>query len=138
MHSTTSTYHLRLPMRPRAELEAVALARRLMDEAGMGEAAMADVQMALIEAIINAVEHSASPAGRIDVYFDVTPSAFEVRVEDAGRGFDPEAIEPVDAAEKRRRGETRGWGLDIIRRSMDRVEVASGADGTSIAMTKDR
>ncbi|NBC15785.1 MAG: hypothetical protein GVY18_00540 [Bacteroidetes bacterium] len=138
MNEPRTTHHLRLPMRPRAELEAVALARQLMTEAGMDETAMADVQMALIEAIINAVEHSDAPTDRIDVHFDVTPTTFEVRVEDAGRGFDADAVPPADPIAKRRRGETRGWGLDIMRRVMDRVEVTSGAHGTSITMIKHR
>ena len=132
MNEPHTTHHLRLPMRPRAELEAITLARQLMAEAGMDESAMADVQMVLIEAIINA------PTDRIDVHFDVRPTAFEVRVEDTGRGFDVDAVPPADPIAKRRRGETRGWGLHIMRRLMDRVEVTSGAHGTSITMIKHR
>lgn len=135
-HALEPEQHLRLPRRARAELDAVVLARQLMKQAGMDENDMADVEAALIEAVINAFEHGG--ADPVEVYYKVTPDAFQIRVEDPGGGFDPHAVHPPDAAEKRRRGETRGWGLAIVRRSMDRVDVDSGANGTAITMIKKR
>lgn len=137
-NSLLAEHHLRLELRPRAELEAIALARRLMAAAGMDERTQAEVQMAVIEAVINAAEHSESHDNSVDVYFKVTPQTFEVRVQDDGKGFDAKTTVRPDPQAKRVRRETRGWGLEIVRRSMDHVEIHSGSDGTTITMIKNR
>lgn len=135
-HDLHTEQHLQLPRHARAELKAVVLARQLMKQAQMSDAAMADVEAALIETIINAFEHGESD--HVDVHFRIAPEAFIVRVEDAGEGFGLADVERPDALMKRQRGETRGWGLAIMHRMMDRVDVHTHPDGTSITMIKNR
>ena len=49
--------------------------------------------MALIEACINAGEHSQSFEKKIRLYFSVQPEAIEIVVEDRGQAFDPVAVQ---------------------------------------------
>ena len=94
---------------------------------------------AIIEACINAREHSGSVDNRIYVRClgvassDGTPR-IDVWISDHGRGFD------LSEARTRRRtlgpAHKRGWGLQIIEAHMDEVDITSTADGTTIHMVK--
>ena len=57
---------------------------------------------------------------------------------DTGIGFSPGGIEEPQIEDKLKATRKRGWGLKIIRGLMDQVEIRSGADGTTVIMSKAR
>ena len=128
--------HLELPLEKHAELEALLVAEDLMAKSSMDEAEQVAVQMALIETIINAVEHSEARNGMLDVYFTLTPKVLKIVVSDQGRGFAAEETKTLDPQAKRAKKETRGWGLQIVRAMMDQVDWTSDETGTSVTMIK--
>lgn len=88
------------------------------------------LKTALIEACINASEHSLSPDGVIHQKFLVRSDNVTVKVTNRGvRLADKRPTNPV--AENR-----RGWGLKLIEGLMDAVSIDDTDDGTSITMTK--
>lgn len=131
---------LTLPMLPDVEISAVHAAEELARELGMSDEHIDEMSHAIIEACINAREHSCCTDRRIYLRFVGTRAAdqsptIEIWITDHGRGFDPAE------ARKRRHGmpaspKKRGWGLQIIEAHMDEVEILSGTDGTTIYMVK--
>tara|TARA_Y100001960_G_C14250572_1_gene622659 strand:+ start:304 stop:582 length:279 start_codon:yes stop_codon:yes gene_type:complete len=92
----------------------------------------------VIEACINAFEHSQSKDQLLHVDFSIGEEEFTMVMSDRGHGFDvSEAISKVK--ERRGRGDQRrGWGLELIGKFMDKVEIESGQDGTTLTLVKYR
>jgi len=136
---------LTLPMVPDMEIEASRTATAMAESIAMSPDKIDEVRMAVVEACINAFEHSRSPDRNVYMTFEVLgasgPESLRITVRDSGVGFAPEAIEKPDIQAKLKAGRTgrrRGWGLEIIRGLMDDVEIHSGEDGTKIVMCKAR
>jgi serine/threonine-protein kinase RsbW len=133
---------LTLPMVPDMEIEASRTATAMAESIAMSADKIDEVRMAVVEACINAFEHSQSPDRNVYVTFEVlggaAPESLRVTVRDSGVGFAPEAIEEPDIQAKLKAERKRGWGLKIIRGLMDEVDIHSGLDGTTIVMCKSR
>jgi len=133
---------LTLPMVPDMEIEASRTATAMAESIAMSADKIDEVRMAVVEACINALEHSRSPDGNVYMTFEVLgaarPESLRITVRDGGVGFAPEEIEEPDIAAKLKPERKRGWGLKIIRGLMDEVEIHSGHDGTTIVMRKAR
>ena len=100
-----------------------------------------EVKLALVEACINAFEHSHTRDDRVHLTFRVGreeegPEFLEVEVLDRGTGFDQHAVELPSPEKTFSGGKKRGWGLQIIRSLMDVVVITSGDWGTRILMRK--
>jgi serine/threonine-protein kinase RsbW len=93
------------------------------------------IKTALIEACINAAEHSLSPDRKIHQKFAIDDKKIVITVSNRGLRLADRVAEqsPTPANEGR-----RGWGLGLMRQLMDDVRVESVDDGTRIVMTKYR
>ena len=132
-----SNVDLSIPMLPDMELTAITVAESLGVFIGLDTNKIDEVKMALIEACINAFEHSKSPERRIDLNFQITDRGMTISINDGGDGFDlDEAMARIK--EKRNKGEKRGWGLTLMSELMDEVEVDTSSNGTLVTMTKYR
>lgn len=130
---------LTLPMVPDIEIAAARAAGNLARELGMSAEKIDEMAHAIIEACINAREHSGSVDKRIYVrcvaisHDDGSPR-IDVWITDHGSGFD------VGEARTRRQklgaAHKRGWGLQIIEAHMDEVEITTSPEGTTIHMVK--
>ena len=130
---------LTLPMIPDIEIAAARAAGNLARELGMPSESIDEMAHAMIEACINAREHSGSADRRI--YVRITGTSLgannpriDIWITDHGKGF--------NVTEARSRRQTlgavhkRGWGLQIIEAHMDEVSISTNADGTTIHMVK--
>jgi serine/threonine-protein kinase RsbW len=128
-----------LPRVARAEL----LASRAVEEAGQRIAfprdTLAEVKLAVVEACLNALEYG---AGDVEVEVVAHPNDarawIEVAVVDHGPGFDPSGVVRPVLEDKLRSKRKRGWGLELIRRLMDEVEITSEPGLTKIRMIRRR
>ena len=131
-----------LPMAPDMELVASQAASALASWVGMTADRVDEVRMAVVEACINAFEHSHADERRVDITFRVfgadAPERLEIRVHDEGIGFSPSEVEVPKIEDKLRGDRKRGWGLRIIQGLMDEVRIQSGAKGTTVVMSKSR
>lgn len=131
---------LALPMVPDMEIEASKTATAIAESMRMSPDRIDEVRMAVVEACINALEHSRSAGREIFVTFEVIgdtdPEKLRITVRDSGVGFSPDEIEEPDIQEKLKSSRKRGWGLKIIRGLMDEVEIHSGSEGTTVVMSK--
>jgi serine/threonine-protein kinase RsbW len=132
---------LALPMVPEMEIEASKTATSMAESMQMSPDRIDEVRMAVVEACINALEHSRSSDREVFVKFEVLGDKapgdkLRITVRDTGIGFSPEELEEPVIAEKLKSKRKRGWGLKIIHGLMDEVEIRSGSDGTTVVMSK--
>ena len=131
-----------LPMAPDMEIVASQAASALASFIGMSSDRVDEVRMAVVEACINAFEHSRAAERKVDITFRLIGEAgeerLEIRVHDRGRGFAPTAVEEPRIEDKLKGDRKRGWGLKIIQGLMDEVEILSGSQGTTVVMSKSR
>ncbi len=131
-----------LPMAPDMELVASQTASALAACMGMSPDRVDEVRMAVVEACINAFEHSHAAERKVDITFSSDggpqPERLEIRVHDRGVGFLPGEVEEPRIEHKLKGERKRGWGLKIIQGLMDEVEILSGSRGTTVVMSKSR
>jgi serine/threonine-protein kinase RsbW len=136
--------HLTIPVAPEMEIAATAQVAALGEWMEMGRDKIDEVKMAVVEACINAFEHSATPDHKVELAFRVDAEEngrgpyLEVDVADSGHGFDPTRLKTPEIAAALRSSRKRGWGIKIIESLMDDVRIESGEQGTRIVMRKYR
>jgi serine/threonine-protein kinase RsbW len=141
-----------LPMGGDYELLAATTAEQIARRLNFRPEAINQIKTAIIEACINASEHSLSPDRKIYQRFRVENDKLVITI--ASRGIVPSNIEGLrgDFEEKqpvRSAGsgegedkfsdagdERRGWGLKLIKTLMDEVEFERADEGTRLRMTK--
>src|SRR5262245_21812745 len=128
---------VRLRMPARAEY--IALARLalsgLADIVTLPEELLADLKLALTEAVSNSVRHAyADGAGFVSIGYELSGTALVVEVVDDGKGFDPERP-PALEGEELTEG---GLGIAIIRTIADEFELYSrpGVRGSRLRFVK--
>jgi anti-sigma regulatory factor (Ser/Thr protein kinase) len=129
---------LTIPIMPSMELAASKTAQAVADYLDLDEEKTAEVTMALIEACINAFEHGKSKDNNVYIRFILQEEALIIEIKDKGKGFDSTKVEMPEIEKKIHSKRKRGWGLQLMRELMDDVVIDSGADGTTITMTKKR
>ncbi len=133
---------LTLPIAADMEIAATKTATAMAESMGMAADKIDEVKMAVVEACINAFEHSHTEEGKVYLTFavlgDDEPESLRIIVRDSGRGFVPEEVPESNITEKLKAPDKRGWGLQIMRGMMDEVEIHSGENGTQVVMTKTR
>ena len=134
--------NLTLPIRPDMEMTASKTATSLAEAMGMSADKVDEVRMAVVEACINAFEHSRAEDGRVYITFqtvgDGEAQKLQITIEDTGIGFAPEDVEAPRIEEKLKSTRKRGWGIQIIKGLMDEVEINSRDHGASVVMRKQR
>lgn len=129
------TVRLRMP----ARAEYVALARLalsgLADIVTLPEEMVADLKLALTEAVSNSVRHAyAGGAGSVSIAYELSGDALAVEVVDDGKGFDPERPPELEGEELTE----GGLGIAIIRTIADEFELHSrpGVRGSRLRFVK--
>jgi len=132
---TSRTVRLRVPARP----EYIALARLalsgLADLSRLSEEDLADLKLALTEAVSNSVMHAyVGGDGFVSIVYSLSADALEIEVVDDGAGFDPAVPAPRDGEEL----SEGGLGIAIIRTVADELEISSrpGERGSRLRFVK--
>src|SRR5260370_34053217 len=119
------------------ELVAAGATEQIALRTGFDQTAMEQIRSAVVEACINAFEHSDSPDRRVYLTFVAEEDKLLIVVRDFGKGFDPTKVDRPCIQEKLSRLRKRGWGLVLIKRLMDNVEVLDIPPGTELRMGED-
>jgi serine/threonine-protein kinase RsbW len=131
-------YEMIIPMGTDTELIAAYAVEKIARRVNFRPEAINQIKTALIEACINAAEHSLSPDRKIYQRFVVEDDKLVVTV--ASRGVVPAQVPGENgqtANVDQDGGKTRrGWGLKLIKTLMDEVEFEQVDDGTQLRMTK--
>ena len=126
---------LTLPVLHDMELAATKPAEVVAKQMGLDEIKTAEISMALIEACINAFEHSKSNEN-VYIHYIIDGDTLIIKVGDSVVGFDQEVVEIPNIDEKIKADRKRGWGIKLMKELMDTVEFESTAGGTTVTMTK--
>lgn len=127
-----------LPMGADNELLAAATAEQIARRLNFRPEAINQIKTAIVEACINASEHSLSPDQKIYQRFQVEDDKLVITI--SSRGVLPAKVEAKKGtAGKDSAGvleQRRGWGLKLIETLMDEVEFERVDEGTSLRMVK--
>ncbi|HOE96305.1 MAG TPA: ATP-binding protein [Candidatus Sumerlaeota bacterium] len=129
---------LSLPARSESEVIAAMMAEKVALQAGLDPAAAGQVKTAVLEGVLNAIEHSPSPEKMVELQFAVDPLALEVVIQNEGTEFDPLAIPEPNARRKLETENKRGWGIRLMQRFMDEVGYEPFPGGTRLRLVKRR
>lgn len=136
---TEETTELVLPSRVEAVADAAAAAAEVVKRVEIGDEAAFGIDMAVREAVTNAVLHGnqQDEAKTVEVAFITSSDAIEIIVRDRGVGFDTEHVpDPTDAQNLLK---TSGRGIFFMRTFMDEVEWSRHPEGgTVVRMLKKR
>jgi serine/threonine-protein kinase RsbW len=136
--SRPNEYEMVIPMGEDTELIAAHTIEQIARRVSFGPEAINQIKTALIEACINATEHSLSPDRKIYQRFRVENDKLVITV--ASRGVVPASLAGRNGQqgrdEKEDANSRRGWGLKLIQTLMDEVEFERVDDGTQLRMTK--
>ncbi len=131
----SNDYEMVIPTGDETELIAVHAVEEVARRSAFPTKAINQIKTALVEACINAAEHSASPDGKIHLKFATFDDRLTLTISNRGLRLTDKANEATpsnDPAIETR----RGWGLGLMRNLMDEVRVEAVDDGTRIVMTK--
>ncbi|MCB1024277.1 MAG: ATP-binding protein [Acidobacteria bacterium] len=127
----SNEYEMVLPMGDDTELIAAYAVEEIARRHSFGAKAINQIKTALVEACINATEHSHSPDRKIYQKFRVEDDKIVITISNRGlrfKGKDAKEIRPDEGR--------RGWGIKLMRSLMDEVKFEQVDDGTRISMTK--
>lgn len=125
------SYEIVIPIDEDSEIVAAHTLEDIARRHDIPAAHINQIKTALIEACINAAEHSLSPDRRIHQKFVVAPDRITITVSNRGLRLADRAVPAAEPANGR-----RGWGLKLIRVLMDEVRLEDVDDGTRLTMTK--
>ena len=123
--SKKPTVELKLPILKNMELVATQTAEVVSKHMDLSEEKSAEISMALIEACINAFEHSKTEEGQVEINFTIEDNTLVIKVTDQGVGFDENTVKIPKIEQKIKSDHKRGWGLQLIKELMDTVEFLS-------------
>ena len=136
---TGETTELSLPSRIDTVATAAAAVAEFVSRSGITEDAAFGIDMAVREAVTNAVVHGnrQDENKTVEVTLKSSPDAVEISVHDQGTGFNPEAVPDPTAQENILR--TSGRGIFFMRSFMDEVDwLIRPGGGTTVRMLKRR
>ena len=131
-----SEFELVIPIEDEAELIAARTAEQIARAADFSQEAINQIKTALIEACINAAEHSDSPDRKIHQRFAIDEDKLIITVSNKGKTFGRANGQATPALNARPKKGARGRGFQIIRALMDEVEFERTDDGARLVMTK--
>ncbi|MEW5743834.1 MAG: ATP-binding protein [Nitrospirota bacterium] len=134
--SEAACFEMVIPMSSDAELVAARAVEQIGKNIHLNPDVTNHIQLALIEACINAMEHSGSYEKKVFLKFTVSPERIEIAIETPGKLFEPEFGEGVTAEDKLNTEHKRGWGLKLMRTVMDEVKVERIGEKTRVLLVK--
>lgn len=114
-----------------------AAAEEIGKQLGLSEDKVADLTLAVSEAVTNAIEHGNRLQREINVgvVFGMENDRLEIRVIDQGEKSQPPEVRRCAISEESiEEGELRGLGLYLIHQLVDQVEFTSDEEGNTFTM----
>ena len=137
LNVTEQTTELILPSRIESVAEAASDAAKFISRLGLGEEIAFGVDMAVREAVTNAVLHGNKQVleKTVEVTLSNSTSALEITVRDHGTGFDPGSV--PDPTVPQNLMKTSGRGILFMNTFMDEIQwLRHDEGGTVVRMIK--
>ncbi|NJK58980.1 MAG: ATP-binding protein [Oscillatoriales cyanobacterium SM2_1_8] len=128
------TFRIAIPPIEGVEDVPIAAVQVLASKMGFSEDRVQDIVQALTEACVNSILYSVSDAD-IEIMATAEPKSLMVEVSDRGPGFDPESVQSPDFETMTEIGvKSGGFGIHMIKALVDKVEIESSPEGTTVRM----
>lgn len=124
-------YEIVVPMGDDTEMIAAHTIEEIAKKHNFPAKAINQIKTALVEACINATEHSLSPDKKIYQKFAVDADKITITVSNRGLRLSDKQSREIAPDQGR-----RGWGLKLMKGLMDEVRIEQTDDGTRIVMVK--
>ena len=124
-------YEFVVPMADDTEMIAANTVEDIAKRYAFPQKAINQIKTAVVEACINAAEHSLSPDKKIYQKFAVDGDKLTITISNRGLRLSDKDLREVAPVEGR-----RGWGLKLMKGLMDDVKIEQTDDGTRITMVK--
>ena len=123
MDSLEKTFALHVPSSTRNLAMIRDFVKSIGAHAGLDDLEVARLELAVDEACANVMEHAydSDTTREVSIRAGLDEDALEIEVIDAGKGFDPAAIEQVPLADLISGKKTGGLGMRLIKSFMDEV-----------------
>ena len=131
VEKATNEYEFVFPMGENTEMIAAHTIEEIAKRHAFPAKAINQIKTALVEACINAAEHSLSPDRKIYQKSAVDDDKITITVSNRGLRLVDKITNEITSDEGR-----RGWGLKLIKGLMDEVTIEQVDDGTRITMVK--
>jgi anti-sigma regulatory factor (Ser/Thr protein kinase) len=132
----TVHFDLTLPMNREAELVAAQCLDQIGKNLRLNQDTIGQLQIAVIEACINAIEHGRGTERKIYVGVSADENVLEVSIESAGQEFIvQETGEPFGDREATKT-QGRGWGIKMMKRFADDVRFEKTPRGMKTVLIK--
>ena len=134
---TDQTTRLVLPSHIEAVADAAAAVTDFIRNCGVSEELSFGIEMALREAVTNAMVHGnqEDESKSVEVILNCHDNELEIEVRDQGEGFEPANVPDPTNAENLLK--TSGRGIFLMRTFMDEIEWRNRPEGgTAVRMTK--
>ncbi|NIR47843.1 hypothetical protein GWO43_05260 [candidate division KSB1 bacterium] len=109
------------------------------DQVGFKSKDIGKIKIAVYEACLNVIEHAyhSNPDNWIDIWVEYDKPKFQVEIQDYGNGFDEISLKDYNVRSAVDHRQTGGFGLYIIRRSMDEIDYeADAVNGNRLTLIK--
>ena len=124
-------YEIVVPMGEDTEIVAARTIEDIAKRYDIPQKTINQIKTAVVEACINASEHSLSPDQKIYQKFSVDSDTITISIYNRGLRLTDKKPKAKDDDEGR-----RGWGLKLMQGLMDDVRIEQTDDGTRITMVK--
>ncbi len=125
-----------LPSSRKAELVAVRAVEEIGEEMGFDEDSVDQIKTAVVEACINAFEHSRIKSGKVRVRFVDGRDRLVIYIQNSGVDFRPSFVLNSSGRMNGKVLHKRGWGIELMKNLMDEVRFEELKGGTRIVMVK--
>lgn len=130
------SFEMTIPMLKEAELVAAQCIEQVGKNLGLNPDVIGQLQIAVIEACINAAEHSGGEERKIFLKIDFFGDRLEISIENMGREFvSPETGEPF-VGKGLKEGAGRGWGINLMKKFADSVRFEKTGNRTKVVLVK--
>lgn len=130
-------FEITIPMLKEAELVAAQCLEQVGKNLHMDQDIIGQLQLAVIEACINAMEHSKAEEDRnIYLTFHFADYRIEIGIESSGREFISQGTDEPFIGSSLRQDTGRGWGIKLMKNFADSVRFEKTDRGTKIVLVK--
>ncbi|MCK9417920.1 MAG: ATP-binding protein [Nitrospirae bacterium] len=133
---TAVYFEMTLPIARDAELIVAQSLEQIGKNLNINQEAIGQLQIAVIEACINAMEHGRGMDDKVYISITAEDDHLEVSIESAGQEFIIQETGEPYRDQEAAKTTGRGWGLKLIKRFVDQVKFEKTKYGTKIKLVK--
>jgi anti-sigma regulatory factor (Ser/Thr protein kinase) len=131
-----TSFEMVIPAAQDSELVAAKAVEQIFSAIKLKPELTSRLQLAIIEACLNALEHSGGYEKKARLKVSASPKMLEITIESPGRPYVPEGFEKPSVGDKIGSARKRGWGLSLMREIMDEVKFKPYENGTRVVLKK--